>query len=93
MKKTLMMYAETRRAIGWQTFLVRNSATSVHMVGNVLSGSPILHIRHFPKCLDYLFKWTVAPVWVWLKVVWLETAKIGEELLSIFNIFKSLFDF
>jgi hypothetical protein len=31
-------------------------------------------------------KETVAPVCVWLKVVWLERAKIGEELLSVFNI-------
>jgi hypothetical protein len=34
-------------------------------------------------------KGTVAPVWVWLKVVWLERAKMGKELLSILKMFHS----
>ncbi len=37
-------------------------------------------------------KGTVAPVWVWLKVVWLERAKIGKEPLSILKIFHSYFN-
>jgi hypothetical protein len=39
------------------------------------------------------FKGTVTPVRVWLKVVWLERAKMGEESLSVFKIFHSFFDF
>jgi hypothetical protein len=38
-------------------------------------------------------KGTVAPVGVWLQVVWLERAKIGEEPLSVFKVFQSFFDF
>ncbi len=38
-------------------------------------------------------KGTVAPVWVWLQVVWLERGKIGEDPLSDFKIFHSFFDF
>ncbi len=34
------------------------------------------------RSFNYPFKGTVALVWVWLQVVWLERAKIGEELLS-----------
>jgi hypothetical protein len=40
-----------------------------------------------------LIKGTVAPVWVWLKVVWLEREKIGKEPLSILKIVHSSFDF
>jgi hypothetical protein len=38
-------------------------------------------------------KGAVAPVWVWLKVVWFERTKIGEDPLSVFKIFHSSFDF
>jgi hypothetical protein len=37
-------------------------------------------------------KGTVAPVLVWLQVVWLERAKIGKEPLSVFKIFHSFFN-
>jgi hypothetical protein len=32
------------------------------------------------------FKGTVAPLWVWQQLVWLERTKIGKEPLSILNI-------
>ncbi len=42
---------------------------------------------------QHYLKGTVAPVWVWLQVIWLERAKTGEELLSILKIFHIFFDF
>jgi hypothetical protein len=38
-------------------------------------------------------KGTVASVWVWLKVVWMETAKIGEDSLRVFKNFPLLLRF
>jgi hypothetical protein len=38
----------------------------------------MLQTRLIPSYKKML-KGTVAPVWVWLKVVWLERAKTGEE--------------
>ncbi len=56
--------------------------------GSALFGRPtpakiqhVLYIR--------ILKGTVAPVSVWLKVVWLERAKIGKELLRFKNIFTA----
>ncbi len=51
-------------------------------------------LRSYTRKLMYCaLKGTVASVWVWLKVVWLERAKIGKEPLSIFKNFQSSFDF
>jgi hypothetical protein len=41
--------------------------------------------------LNLILKGTVAPIWVWVKVVWLERAKIGEGPLSVLKIFPSSF--
>jgi hypothetical protein len=50
--------------------------------------------RSFLKWDEFtVVKGTVAPVWVWLQVVWLKRAKIGEEPLSVQKIFHSFFDF
>jgi hypothetical protein len=42
--------------------------------------------------MDYLFimKKTVGPVWIWLKVVWLERVQLEEESRKVFTIFKLL---
>ncbi len=45
------------------------------------------------KLICASLKGTVASVWVWLKVVWLEGAIIEKEPLSIFKTFLSSFDF
>jgi hypothetical protein len=43
--------------------------------------------------LSEIFKGTFAPVRVWLKVIWLERAKIGEYPLMVLTLFCCVFDF
>ncbi len=67
-------------------------------LSNILGGSEVLCTAHKIRekayeCSATEVKGTVAPVWVWLQVIWLERAKIGEEPLSVFKIFHSFFDF
>jgi hypothetical protein len=97
-----------KRQVGFLTYLHLRSGIKIKRLWETASLATLPAITEAELC-DFLaafaraaksrqkrirlFKGTVAPVWVWLKVVWLESAKTGEEPLSVFKIFHSSCDF